>query len=1019
MTSLEEIKTLFDCLPVPSIILKTDAPDFTIAAVNKAFIEVTYSRTRELTGMPFFEAFPMNADDDGSRTDTIKYAFNYALRHKKLYQIGKHRYDMPSDNNGGQQTRYWKIDTYPLFDTGGQMTYIVQSSTDITSLHIAEEEASRNEEKANRILESITDGFFSTDAQDRVIYWNTAAERISGLKRAQVEGRSLWDLYPDAELSGFKKQYRKVRETRQAVSFEQAFDNPSAQVEITLYPSGDGVSAYFRNITYRKKAEAREKLMQQRNSDLFNFSPMPMWVYDLQTLRIRAANKAACRDYGYSAEEFLSLTVAVLWPEEDRDRMLRKVNDLAAKGLPSIAQVRHITRDGRILHVDITSEPLPTWDENARIIVALDVTDKLRATQAEKLFNDLNQLERNVLELHSKSGTATPEVLAAYLSGLETLFPQMTCSIMRVRNRRVYNWASPSLPAVLMDGIEGTEVGPDAGSCGTAAYLKEKVIVKDIKNDERWERFRDITLQAGFGACWSHPVIDSSGEVIATFAVYYRKPAVPDGQEQRIIERVVALLAIILENRQYEEMITENSVLMAQGQELAQFGNWSWEIADNVVSWSDTLYHIYGIDKKEFKATFEGYQELLHPDDRQRVFEIISGVLQTKEDVEFEERIVRKNGEIRYLRSWGTLKCDEAGVPVKMVGACLDITDSKKTQEELQASEARLRSLVDAQTNYVMRMDVAGRYTYYNKKYRQDFGWLYDHADFTGADTRRSVVPAHQDRAIAAAQKCLDAPGEVIELELDKPAEDGSVKTSYWHLVALTDESGTVTEIQCIGIDVSEWKRAERELRKSNERYEYLSKASNDAIYDWDTTEDHITWGDGFSRVFGYPVCEDKFPLKSWATLIHADDLDAISTSLQHALNDPEKASWTAQYRFRRADGSYAFVEEIGYIVRNEAKAPVRMIGSLQDVTERVKYVQEIEAHNARLKDIAWTQSHLVRGPLARILGLVELLHYPQTEQDKAGLEKILDYLHRSATELDQVITDIIDKSQHYGGTAS
>lgn len=894
MTSLDEIKTLFDCLPIPSIILKTDAPDFTIAAVNKAFIEETYSRTRELTGMPFFEAFPMNADDDGSRTDTIRYAFNYALRHKKLYQIRKHRYDMPSDNNSGQQTRYWKIDTYPLFDAGGQMTYIVQSSTDITSLHIAEEEASRNEEKANRILESITDGFFSTDALDRIIYWNVAAERITGLQRAQVEGRSLWDLYPDAELSGFKKQYRKVRETRQSVSFEQAFDNPSAQVDITLYPSGEGVSAYFRDIAYRKKAEAREKL-----------------------------------------------------------------------------------------------------------------------------FNDLNQLERNVLELHSKSGTATPEVLAAYLSGLEALFPQMTCSIMRVRNRRVYNWASPSLPAALTGGIEGTEIGPDAGSCGTAAYLREKVIVEDIRDDERWVRFRDITLQAGFSACWSHPVIDSSGEVIATFAVYYRKPAVPDGQEQRIIERVVALLAIILENRQYEETITENSALMAQGQELAQFGNWSWEITDNVVSWSDTLYHIYGIDKNEFKATFEGYQELLHPDDRQRVFEIINGVLQTKEDVEFEERIVRRNGEIRYLRSWGTVKCDEAGMPVKMVGACLDITLSKKIQEELQASEARLRSLVDAQTNYVMRMDVAGRYTYYNKKYRQDFGWLYGDGDFTGADTRTSVVPGHQDRAIAAAQKCLDAPGEVIELELDKPAEDGSVKTSYWHLVALTDESGTVTEIQCIGIDVSEWKRAERELRKSNERYEYLSKASNDAIYDWDTGEDHITWSDGFSRVFGYPVCEGKFSLTSWTALIHADDLDAISTSLQHALNDPEKASWTAQYRFRRADGSYAFVEEIGYIVRNEAKAPVRMIGSVQDVTERVKYVQEIEAHNARLKDIAWTQSHLVRGPLARILGLVELLHYPQMEQDKAGLEKILTYLHRSATELDQVITGIIDKSQHHNGTAS
>lgn len=561
----------------------------------------------------------------------------------------------------------------------------------------------------------------------------------------------------------------------------------------------------------------------KNNDDLFNFSPVPMWVYDIGSLRILAANHAACKDYGYTIEEFLAMDVEVLWPDDGKADMLNLIENKVRKGLVNKTMVRHQTADGSILDVEITSQPLPTWGENARVVAALDVTDKIRSKQAAKLVYEFDLLERNVLAINSQQEASTRQVLTAYLEGVESLFPQLVCTVMRVKNNRIYNWASPSLPSLLINELEGLQISAYAGSCGTAAYLKEKVIVTDIEYDRRWEAYKDITLKAGFLACWSYPLISSDQKVMATFAIYSRHTGEPDGLERMIIERATGLLVVILENRLFAEMLAETHKLMQQGQELAQFGNWSWDIVDNVVSWSDTLYAIYGINKNKFKATFEGYLELLHPDDRNRIMGIIGGVQQSGKDVQFEERIIRPNGEIRFLRSWGTLKCDEEGNPIKMIGACLDI---------------------------------------------------------------------------------------------------------------------------------SEWKRAELQLQKSNDRYEYISKASKDAVYDMDFTTDHINWGDGFLRVFGYPADQEKFCLADWAKLVHPDDIVSLNIRLQHALTDPDALYWTAQYQFRHISGNYLHVEETGYILRNNEGVATQMIGVIRDITERQESAKALVASEKRYSDL-------------------------------------------------------------------
>ncbi len=356
---------------------------------------------------------------------------------------------------------------------------------------------------------------------------------------------------------------------------------------------------------------------------------------------------------------------------------------------------RMIKADGSIIWIkDVVSviieEGKPTYLRG----VMVDITETKR-------IEELAVLEKSILELNTTNDTTLHELLIIYLRGIETIFPGTQCSLHKVKENCLELALAPSIPATYFKELYYLPIGPAVGSCGTAAFLKERVVVADIANDVRWVGFSELALKHNLLACWSQPVINSDGVVIATLGFYYNKVKEPEESELIVIERCAAILKAILENRQKSILLEESSLLMKQGQELAGFGNWQWDILNNVVRWSDELYAIYGLDKTSFKATFEGYQELLHPDDRERIRESILGVIQNKKDIVFEERIIRRDGEVRHLKSWGRLQSDEKGIPLKMIGACLDITESKRYTKAIEQQNEKLRNIAFMQSHVV------------------------------------------------------------------------------------------------------------------------------------------------------------------------------------------------------------------------------------------------------------------------------------------------------------------------------
>ena len=405
-----------------------------------------------------------------------------------------------------------------------------------------------------------------------------------------------------------------------------------------------------------------------------------VWEADAQTFEFKFISESVHRILGYTQEEWLSSPT--FWKDhiyaEDVDSAVGFCHAETQKVRNHTFDYRMVKADGSLVWIkDIVSVISEGGEPKSLCGIMVDVTEN-------KLSSELDQLENEVLQLLVGNHSGIDKVLHTYMVGLERLFPNMKCSIHKVKDNKLYNWASPSLEESYTSKIEHLEIGPLVGSCGTAAYLREMVIVNDIANDERWASHKDVTLAHGLKACWSIPVIDSKDKVIAVLGIYYSTVKEPNEPEVVIIKRVASKLKLIMENSAYATMMEEMNLLLLQCQSLANFGNWQWDVESNKVIWSEVLYKIYGLKEEEFEATFEGYQSLLHPDDKERVKGIIQDVLHTGEDTVFEERIIRPDGEVRYLKSWSRVIMTDEGVPVKMIGACLDITDAKITQSKME-----------------------------------------------------------------------------------------------------------------------------------------------------------------------------------------------------------------------------------------------------------------------------------------------------------------------------------------------
>ena len=143
-----------------------------------------------------------------------------------------------------------------------------------------------------------------------------------------------------------------------------------------------------------------------------------------------------------------------------------------------------------------------------------------------------------------------PEILSTLVCMIEAQSPGMLCSVLLLSpdGNHIQHGAAPNLPEHYVKAVDGAPIGPESGSCGTAMYRGERVVVKDILTDPLWEDYRELTRGTGLRACWSTPILSGRGKVLGSFAMYYTEPQSPSGEEARLTEVATRLAAKAIEN---------------------------------------------------------------------------------------------------------------------------------------------------------------------------------------------------------------------------------------------------------------------------------------------------------------------------------------------------------------------------------------------------------------------------------------------------------------------------------------
>jgi diguanylate cyclase (GGDEF)-like protein/PAS domain S-box-containing protein len=189
--------------------------------------------------------------------------------------------------------------------------------------------------------------------------------------------------------------------------------------------------------------------------------------------------------------------------------------------------------------------------------LARDIAGRKQSEQREQTRN-------HVLELLAH-GASLASILEAIVRGVEQEQPAMLCSILLLDNegKHLVTGAAPCLPDFYNAAIDGIEIAIGAGSCGTAAFTGQRVIVADVQTHPYWAPYKELTARAGLGACWSEPIHSASGKVLGTFAIYHHEAHQPTDDEIRLIEQTANLAEIALSRSHADQALKESEKLLS------------------------------------------------------------------------------------------------------------------------------------------------------------------------------------------------------------------------------------------------------------------------------------------------------------------------------------------------------------------------------------------------------------------------------------------------------------------------
>jgi diguanylate cyclase (GGDEF)-like protein/PAS domain S-box-containing protein len=415
------------------------------------------------------------------------------------------------------------------------------------------------------VMEALPDALVISDRDGLIIAANPAAEEMFGYARGELDGQPVEVLVPERFRERHPERraeyYERINQRRLGLRADVCAvrrDGSEFPVDLTLnvLRTSDGfvVLSGVHDLSERLGLSQALRASEERYRNIFERNSAVKIIVDPGTGAIVDANSAACAFYGYTHAELTSMTVFDL-NTTPRERVLEELARAVGEE-ENYFQFRHRLASGEVRDIEIYAGP---FDAGERRLVCSIVHDISARKQSEALLESHRQL----LEMIA-AGARLEDVLDRLVLTFEEHAPGALCSVLMLDagGTHLSHASAPSLPEAYNRAVNGIEIGPQAGSCGTAAYRREPVVVTDIEHDPLWANARDVALAHGLRSCWSTPIVATVGEVLGTFAVYYREPREPRDQDRVLIEMATHVAGVAIARQRSEQaLLSRNAEL--------------------------------------------------------------------------------------------------------------------------------------------------------------------------------------------------------------------------------------------------------------------------------------------------------------------------------------------------------------------------------------------------------------------------------------------------------------------------
>jgi PAS domain S-box-containing protein len=540
----------------------------------------------------------------------------------------------------------------------------------------------------------------------------------------------------------------------------------------------------------RQLAESALRAEKEKFAKAFWSSPGAMAIASLAEDRLIEVNCSFCNMMGYVPEEAMGKTAESLnfWVNEDERLCFLRALQTSGSVYKQKCQFR--TKSGEIRFVLVSAETIQIGDIACILSIAHDITEQ---KQAEEALQTSHNMLRSLIDSTS-----------------DVVFVKDEQGRYVVANSTVSRWLSKSMEEII--GQNDRVFFPENIAREIMADDKEVMTTGESLTYEQLIPHQGIMRTL---LTTKSPWRDSQGNIIGVVGI-----------ARDISDRTLA-----------EEKLKKSEANLANAQRVAHVGSWEFNIVTGEISWSKEKFRIFGLDPDQPVPTYPQIVEMIYPDDRDRFQQIVQRAIAQAIPYKTELRILRPDGEIRYIDLRAEVVLNKAGQPIQLLGIVMDITQRQQAEVALAASERQYRNLVETSQDMIFSVDASGCFTFVNSAVKQIYGYEpiemigRPFADFLTAEQIVKDLPVHQKLMQGAS---------IFQHEATHLAKDNRRIHLLFNAMALRDEQGNIVGTTGTGSDITELKQKQEALYRREQEFRALVENSPDVIARFDRQLRHI-----------------------------------------------------------------------------------------------------------------------------------------------------------------------------------